>query len=252
MNLIISIVAWDRHIYQGVTKKVPGSSSQPKNWYNSTHANKCVDIEHGRTHLITSQCCISLTSAREITSDDNDSQGTPSTLQRVWMDELKSNTRGIIWSEVYDVNPLPNARKPTIEACRSQGTNWFLSLVPGWCTEVEGNRLVKGWSWCICHHRHEINVGKWWIVMDQMSVNWHKDDGKWHCIGWLPSNIWWHDRWFGSIDSSMYEPKLDVWQQPKVLFKRVRWHIGLEWHGDKQITQSRDKYHVKGRQNNFH
>ena len=37
--------------------------------------NKCVDVEHGRNHLITDQCGILLTSMREITNDDNDSQG---------------------------------------------------------------------------------------------------------------------------------------------------------------------------------
>jgi hypothetical protein len=45
------------------------------------------------------------------------------------MDEMKLNIRGIIRSEVNDVNPLSDMRRPTIEACRSQSTNWFLSLV---------------------------------------------------------------------------------------------------------------------------
>jgi hypothetical protein len=46
------------------------------------------------------------------------------------MDEMKSNIHGIIRLEVNDVNPLSNVRRPTIEACKSQSTNWFLSLVP--------------------------------------------------------------------------------------------------------------------------
>jgi hypothetical protein len=45
------------------------------------------------------------------------------------MDELKSNIHGIIRSEVNDVNLLLDVRRPAIEACRSQSTNWFLSLV---------------------------------------------------------------------------------------------------------------------------
>ena len=45
-------------------------------WYESNHANRCPDVEHGRNHLITGQWCELLTSAREITINVNDSQGT--------------------------------------------------------------------------------------------------------------------------------------------------------------------------------
>ena len=40
-----------------------------------SHVNKCVDVEHGRNHMTTNQSGIPLTSEREITNDDNDSQG---------------------------------------------------------------------------------------------------------------------------------------------------------------------------------
>jgi hypothetical protein len=45
-------------------------------WYESHHVNRCLDVEHGRYHLITGQWCEPLTSAREITINVNDSQGT--------------------------------------------------------------------------------------------------------------------------------------------------------------------------------
>ena len=45
-------------------------------WYESDHVNRCLDVEHGRNHLITVQWCEPLTSAREITINVNDSQGT--------------------------------------------------------------------------------------------------------------------------------------------------------------------------------
>ena len=44
--------------------------------YESNHVNICSDVEHGRNHLITGQWGKPLTSAREITIDVNDSQGT--------------------------------------------------------------------------------------------------------------------------------------------------------------------------------
>jgi hypothetical protein len=45
-------------------------------WYNSNHVNRCLDVEHGKSHLITGQWCEPLTSVREITINVNDSQGT--------------------------------------------------------------------------------------------------------------------------------------------------------------------------------
>ena len=45
-------------------------------WYESDHVNRCPDVEHGKNHLIIGQWCEPLTSAREITINVNDSQGT--------------------------------------------------------------------------------------------------------------------------------------------------------------------------------
>jgi hypothetical protein len=44
--------------------------------------------------------------------------------------EPKSNIHGISESGVIGAYPLLNARRPTIEACRSQGIDAFLSLFP--------------------------------------------------------------------------------------------------------------------------
>jgi hypothetical protein len=48
-------------------------SRRPK--YESYHVITCVEVKHGRNHLITGHRCIPLTSAREIIIDANDSQG---------------------------------------------------------------------------------------------------------------------------------------------------------------------------------
>jgi hypothetical protein len=45
-------------------------------WYDSNHVNRCLDVEHGINHLITDQWSEPLTSAKEITINVNDSQGT--------------------------------------------------------------------------------------------------------------------------------------------------------------------------------
>jgi hypothetical protein len=45
-------------------------------WYESIHVNRRFDVEHGREHLIIDHLGKPLTSAMEITSDVNDSQGT--------------------------------------------------------------------------------------------------------------------------------------------------------------------------------
>lgn len=138
----------------------PGSLSQPE-WYNSNHVKKGVDVEHGRNRLITGSWCIPLTSAREITNNDDDSKGTIVHSNEMWMNESKSNIRGIFRSEVNDVNPLSKTRIPTIEACRFQGTKWFLSLILGWWVGVNRNRLVEGGKWWIPHHRHETGVRRY-------------------------------------------------------------------------------------------
>ena len=45
-------------------------------WYDSNHANRCLDVEHGISHLIIGQWYEPLTSAREITINVNEYQGT--------------------------------------------------------------------------------------------------------------------------------------------------------------------------------
>ena len=57
---------------------------------------------------------------------------------------MRMNICGIIRSEVNDVNLLLEVRRYAIEACKSQGTNWFLGLVLRECVEVDRNRLVEG------------------------------------------------------------------------------------------------------------
>jgi len=56
-------------------KRVPRVFISILNQYDSNHANTCADVEHGRYRLINSHQCILLTSAREITSCVNESQG---------------------------------------------------------------------------------------------------------------------------------------------------------------------------------
>ena len=45
-------------------------------WYKPNHVNKWDDVKHSRSHLIIGHCEKPLTSMKEITNDDNDSQGT--------------------------------------------------------------------------------------------------------------------------------------------------------------------------------
>ena len=59
------------------------------------------------------------------------------------MDELESNIHGIIRSEVNYVNLLSDMRRPAIEACRSQSTNWFLILIPGRDDFKDGNLFLN-------------------------------------------------------------------------------------------------------------
>jgi len=130
MMIILKYFTFSNDIHHILRKAHNRVSPQPRvfvpilKWYEYySHVNKCLDVEHGRNHLITSHWGIPLTSVMEITNDDNDSQGTFSTIQRMWINELKSNTHGIIQSEVNDVNLFSEVRRHTIEACRSQGTN---------------------------------------------------------------------------------------------------------------------------------
>ena len=119
---------------------------------------KGVDVEHSRNHLITSHWCIPLTSAREITNNDDESQAIVVHSNEMWMDQLKLNIHGIFQLEVNDVNQLSKMRIPTIKVCRFQDTKWFLCLIPRWCVEVDRNRLVEGGQWWIPHHWHEIGI----------------------------------------------------------------------------------------------
>jgi len=122
----------------------------------------------------------------------------PSTLQQMWINELRSNIRGIDWSWVIDVNPMSKERRPAIEACNSQGTNWFLSLIPGWYVEVDRKRLVKEGPWCIHHHWHETDIGKWCKMVNQMSMDWH---GKWKLVILQMDGLKWNFpwTWWGTI-----------------------------------------------------
>lgn len=75
------------------------------------------------SHFITSQWCEPLTGARETTNNDNGSQGTSSTIHRMWIKELMSNTCEITWSKANDVNlsssvknlPLGHANSKVLE-----------------------------------------------------------------------------------------------------------------------------------------
>ena len=105
---------------------------------------KGAKVKHGWNRLITGHWCIPLRSAREITNNDDDSQGSIVHSNEIWMKELKLNIHGIFQLEFNYINQLLKIRIPTIEACKFQGTEWFLSLIPGWCVEVDRNTLVEG------------------------------------------------------------------------------------------------------------
>ena len=60
--------------YSSENLTIQGLNSNSK-WYDSIHVNICIDVEHGRNHLITSYWCKLLKSVREIITDVNDSQG---------------------------------------------------------------------------------------------------------------------------------------------------------------------------------
>ena len=68
-----SITTWGK---QWALNRYPGSSSHlPQSMILSMWL-QCFDVEHDRNHLITGQWWEPLTSAREITIDVDDSQGT--------------------------------------------------------------------------------------------------------------------------------------------------------------------------------
>ena len=56
-------------------QKTPGVFIMFSTKYDSIHANKCFEVEHGRNHLITCQWWKPLTSARDTTINVKDSQG---------------------------------------------------------------------------------------------------------------------------------------------------------------------------------
>lgn len=83
----------------------------PRSWspsldpqYEARHVSECLEVGHGRNNLIIDQWCEPLTSVRETTNNDNGSQGTPSTIYEVWIDNLMSNTHRIIQSKAKDEN----------------------------------------------------------------------------------------------------------------------------------------------------
>ena len=61
--------------------------------YESSHVITCVKVEHGRNHLIIDHWWKPLTSAREISIDVNDSQGTKVQSKWMRMHEMKSSTQ---------------------------------------------------------------------------------------------------------------------------------------------------------------
>jgi len=79
------------------------------------------------SRLITSQWCKLLTSMRETTNNDNVPQGTISTIHKMWIEELDSNTREITRSKANDVNlsssenhlPLGHASSKVLEGSLS-------------------------------------------------------------------------------------------------------------------------------------
>ena len=79
-----------------------------------------------------------------------------STLSQVWINVFKLNT----W---YNLPIRGQWWKPTVESEKtyhwgmqySRHLTQTLGLIPGWCAEVDRNRLAKGRTWCFLHHRHE-------------------------------------------------------------------------------------------------
>ena len=95
----------------GLMKLDPGPwspSLDPQ--YDSNDVSECLEVEHGRNHLITDQWHEPLTSVRETTTNDNGSQGTPSRIYEVWISDMKLNTHRIIWSKANDENHSSKAR----------------------------------------------------------------------------------------------------------------------------------------------
>ena len=92
---------------------------------------QCSEVEHGRNHLITGQWCEMLTSAREITIDVNDSQGTIVQYTKceymIWCRALSR----IFWSKVNDVNLCQERENISLRHIDLKVLNLFLRLFPG-------------------------------------------------------------------------------------------------------------------------
>ena len=140
---------------QWVLNRYPGSSSRlPQSMILSMWL-QWSEVEHGRNHLITSQWCEPLTSAKEITINANDSQGT-----RVHSSECEYIVwcwivRWIFQPKVNDVNLFSKERKSFIGVYKSQVTSLFLRLIPAIWVEVDRISLIEGGPWWIPHQRHE-------------------------------------------------------------------------------------------------
>ena len=79
-------------------------STSPSMWIHGLKSNM---HEH---RLITGQWWKPLTDARGTTNNDNGPQGTIGTIRDVWINELVSNTHGIIRSKVNDANLTSNTK----------------------------------------------------------------------------------------------------------------------------------------------
>ena len=97
------------------------------------------------SHLITSQWCKLLTSARETTNNDNGPQGASKTIHEMRMEELKSNIREITQSKANDVDLSSSAKKFPLGHASSKVLERNLSVkFPDNELKLTGNDHVKG------------------------------------------------------------------------------------------------------------
>ena len=123
------------------------------------------EVEHGRNHLITSQWCELLTSAREITINVNDSQGTlVQSTKCEYIFWCRTLSR-ISWSKVNDVNLCRERENVSLRYTDMKVLNLFLRLIPGWWTNIDRNSLIEGGTWWILHRWNESQnkVLEFWI-----------------------------------------------------------------------------------------
>ena len=106
VTIIHKIAAWiPTDKIQGLALHLdPNKSTSSSMWIHGLKSNM---HEH---RLITSQWWKPLTDARGTTNNDNGPQGTIGTIRDVWINELVSNTHGIIRSKVNDANLTSNTK----------------------------------------------------------------------------------------------------------------------------------------------